>query len=114
MFAKLATVIIVLGAMYGALLVNRQKRIDAASEMSRIHFRLQDADQRRVRLQVDVAKATTVSELEKKLAQAPGSGDFKSIPNRYDPENMKTPSAVEDPRTIAQRSTGPKKKAGAG
>ena len=110
MFAKLATVIIVLGAMYGALLVNRQKRIDAASEMSRIHFRLQDADQRRVRLQVDVAKATTVSELEKKLAKA----DFKSIPNRYDPENMKTPSTVEDPRTVAQRSTGPKKKAGAG
>ena len=114
MFAKLATVIIVLGAMYGALLVNRQKRIDAASEMSLIQFRLHDADQRRVRLQVDVAKATTVSELEKKLAQAPGSGDFKSIPNRYDPENMKTPSAVEDPRTVAQRSTGSKKKAGAG
>ena len=33
MFAKLATVIVVLGAMYGALLVNRQKRIDAASQM---------------------------------------------------------------------------------
>jgi hypothetical protein len=59
MFAKLVTVIVVLGAMYGALLVNRQKRIDAAAQMSRIHFRLQDADQEKVRLQVKVARATT-------------------------------------------------------
>ena len=56
MFAKIATVIVVLGAMYGALLVNRQKRIDAASQISRIHFRMQEIDHEKVRLQVQVAR----------------------------------------------------------
>ena len=61
MFAKIATVIVVLGAMYGALLVNRQKRIDRAAEISRIHFRIQESERERVRLQVKVARATTAS-----------------------------------------------------
>ena len=51
MFAKIATIILVLGAMYGALLVNRQKRIDIASQISRIHFRMQELDQKMVRKQ---------------------------------------------------------------
>jgi hypothetical protein len=57
MFAKLATVIVVLGAMFGALLVNRQQRIDAASEISRVHFRMMRHERARTSMQAQVAAA---------------------------------------------------------
>lgn len=57
MFAKLATVVVVLGAMFGALLVNRQQRIDAASEMSRLHFEIERNERERIRLEAEIATA---------------------------------------------------------
>lgn len=57
MFAKLATVIVVLGAMFGALLVNRQQRIDAASEISRLHFEIERDARERIRLEAEIATA---------------------------------------------------------
>ncbi|MCE2881174.1 MAG: hypothetical protein LW636_02260 [Planctomycetaceae bacterium] len=86
MFAKIATVIIVLGAMFGALLVNRQKRIDAAAEISRSHFRMLQHDRARTRLQAQVAAAVRPDRLRDKLEQV-DEGKFKPIPNRYDPQN---------------------------
>jgi cell division protein FtsN len=85
MFAKIATIILVLGAMYGALLVNRQKRIDAASQISRIHFRMQEADHEKVRLQVKVAELTTATALEKRIGTEKLATDYKSVPYRHDP-----------------------------
>jgi hypothetical protein len=85
-FAKLATVIIVLGAMFGALLVNRQQRIDAAAEISRSHFRMQRQDRERTAKQADVAAAVRPDRLREKLAAIDGGKDsMKPIPFRYDP-----------------------------
>ncbi len=100
MFAKIATVIVVLGAMYGALLVNRQKRIDAASQISRIHFHMQEMEHEKVRQQVKVARATTATELNKRLGEK-RLADYKSVPFRHDPARA-TESRMGDPLTVAQ------------
>lgn len=68
MFAKLVTVIVVLGAMFGALLVNRQQRIDAASEISRIHFRMLKHERARNGLQSEVAAAVRPDRLRERIA----------------------------------------------
>jgi len=100
MFAKIATVIVVLGAMFGALLVNRQKRIDAAAQISRIHFRIQDADHERARLQVKVAGETTAAALRARLGEE-RIAEYRSVPFRYDPAKA-TEQAMGDPLTVAQ------------
>jgi len=93
MFAKLATVIVVLGAMFGALLVNRQQRIDAAAEISRIHFRMLRHERARTAMQAQVAAAVRPDRLRAKLADVSPSergedetGGFKPIPFRSKPE----------------------------
>ena len=89
MFAKLATVIVVLGAMFGALLVNRQQRIDAASEISRIHFRMVKHERARTNLQAQVATAVRPDRLRDKVREVVGATDvlhaFKPIPFRASP-----------------------------
>jgi len=100
MFAKIATVIVVLGAMFGALLVNRQKRIDAASQVSRIHFRIQAADHERARLQVKVAAETTAGAIRSRIGEE-RFAEYKSVPFRYDPSKA-TEDAMGDPLTVAQ------------
>lgn len=132
MFAKIATIILVLGAMYGALLVNRQKRIDIASQISRIHFRMQELDQKMVRKQVEVAKETTATALAARLGEK-RLGEYKAVPFRDDParaveSRMGDPLAVAAPtepakdtksartsaktsaKTVANKSTSKKKK----
>ena len=101
MFAKIATVIVVLGAMYGALLVNRQKRIDAAAEISRIHFRIQGADQQKVREQVKVARATTASAIKELVGAERLESEYRSVPFRNDPSKA-TEDKFGDPLTVAQ------------
>jgi hypothetical protein len=98
MFAKIATVIVVLGAMYGALLVNRQKRIDAASQISRIHFRIQQSDRERVRLQVRVARATTASAIRDRIGETKFA-EYRSIPFRHDPSKAGG-GIPDDPLTV--------------
>ncbi len=121
MFAKLATVIVVLGAMFGALLVNRQQRIDAAAEISRIHFRMLRHDRARTALQAQVAAAVRPDRLREKLAafeplgRDPGAGSsvFKPIPFRSKPERATDEAlgpleqlANEDERRNAARELG--------
>jgi hypothetical protein len=90
MFAKLATVIVVLGAMFGALLVNRQQRIDAASEISRVHFRMMRHERARTSMQAQVAAAVRPDRLREKVEHVAGKPDvhhaFKPIPFRLTPE----------------------------
>ncbi|MEY3026653.1 MAG: hypothetical protein RL136_1000 [Planctomycetota bacterium] len=100
MFAKIATVIIVLGAMYGALLVNRQKRIDAAAQISRTHFRLQEADRERVALQVKVARATTATALKERFG-AERLAEYRSVPFRFDPSRA-TEREMGDTLTVVE------------
>ena len=86
MFAKVATVVIVLGAMFGALLVNRQQRVDAAAEIGRSHMRIERNERARVKLQADVAAAVRPDRLRERVAALPGGLDaFRPIPFRYDP-----------------------------
>ena len=118
MFAKLATVIIVLGAMFGALLVNRQQRIDAAAEISRIHFRMQTQERERTVLQAKVAAMVRPDRLRENvtalakhgadksstngfhniLHNSRFKGGFKPIPFRYDPASATNESlgAIDD------------------
>lgn len=72
MFAKVATVVIVLGAMFGALLVNRQQRVDAAAEIGRSHMRIERNERARVKLQADVAAAVRPDRLRERVAALPG------------------------------------------
>lgn len=97
MFAKIATVIVVLGAMYGALLVNRQHIIDNAAEISRIHFRMKKYERATVRLQAEVASSVRPDRLRDRLAEvAKAAGiEFKPIPFRYDPASAPMPSTRE-------------------
>ncbi|MCE2883305.1 MAG: hypothetical protein LW806_00190 [Planctomycetaceae bacterium] len=93
MFAKLATVIVVLGAMFGALLVNRQERIDTAAEISRIHFELERNERERIRREADVAGLLTPAEIRtlveriEKDATAREAAVLKPIPFREDPSS---------------------------
>ena len=73
MFAKLVTVVVVLGAMFGALLVNRQQRIDAASEISRIHFRMLRHERAQNGLQSEVAASVRPDRLRERLASVSSS-----------------------------------------
>ena len=100
MFAKLATVIIVLGAMFGALLVNRQERIDTAAEISRIHFKLEKQERERTRREAKVATSVMPDRIRTLL------GDYasKPIPFRSDPssateEALRVPQLVTEPDT---------------
>lgn len=109
MFAKLATVIVVLGAMFGALLVNRQERIDTAAEISRIHFKLERNDRERVRREAEVASKLTpnqirelVAEIEKASNSAPDRDSplvLKPIPFREDPSRA-TDDALGTPEEL--------------
>jgi hypothetical protein len=93
MFAKLATVIVVLGAMFGALLVNRQERIDTAAEISRIHFELERNERERIRREADVAGRLTPAEIRtlveriEKDAAVRAASMLKPIPFREDPSS---------------------------
>jgi len=88
--------------MYGALLVNRQKRIDAASKISRIHFRMQELDHEKVRLQVEVAKNTTVKELRDKVKVANPNTNYIAIPYRHDPAGA-IDARMGDPLSLAEQ-----------
>lgn len=103
MFAKLATVIVVLGAMFGALLVNRQQRIDAASEISRIHFRIERDARERARLEAEVAAAVRpdrIATMLERIARGEAS-PLRPIPFREDPA-----SATDDALSTLDAGTG--------
>jgi hypothetical protein len=97
MFAKLATVIIILGAMFGALLVNRQERIDTAAEVSRIHFKLERNERERTRREAKVATALMPDRIRELLVKV----ESKPIPFRADPLSA-TEEALEIPQLVIE------------
>ncbi len=101
MFAKLATVIVVLGAMFGALLVNRQERIDTAAEISRIHFKLQKQERERTRREAKVATSVMPDRIRTLL----GSEGSKPIPFRGDPASA-TEEALRVPHLVIEEESG--------
>lgn len=83
MVAKLAVIIIAIGAAFGALLVNRQQRIDAVAEISRSQLRMELHDKTIMRLQAAVAQAIRPDELRVAAFSMPV--EWQQIPYRFDP-----------------------------
>lgn len=83
MVAKLAVIIISIGAAFGALLVNRQQRIDAVAEIARAQLRMELHDKTILRLQAAVAKAVRPDELKAVAFAQPV--EWQQIPYRFDP-----------------------------
>ncbi len=83
MVAKLAVVILVIGAAFAALLVNRQQRIDVVAEISRSQLRMETHGQTIQRLHAAVAEVMRPSELRAALARLPV--EWVQIPYRFDP-----------------------------
>ena len=63
MFGKLALLILVLGGLSAAMLVDRQQRLDLAAEMQRTHARLRQHEQATWRLRADLAYRTRPHEI---------------------------------------------------
>ena len=69
MFAKLVLIILALGATFGALLVNRQQRVDAAAQISRMHFKLHRHERAASRLRAEIARAVRPDEVQRALCR---------------------------------------------
>jgi hypothetical protein len=91
MVAKLAVIIIAIGAAFGVLLVNRQHRIDAVAEISRAQLRMELHEKTIMRLQAAVAQAIRPDELRVAAFSMPV--EWQQIPYRFDP--FRTPAKGE-------------------
>jgi hypothetical protein len=91
MVAKLAVIIIAIGAAFGVLLVNRQHRIDAVAEISRAQLRMELHEKTIMRLQAAVAQAIRPDELRVAAFSMPI--EWQQIPYRFDP--FRTPTGGE-------------------
>lgn len=80
MFVKLLIIIIVVGAMACALLVNRQQRIDTAHEIAAVHQRLIAQEQTLWRLRMEIAQRVKPEYIKKRIDRA--GGMWVSIPSR--------------------------------
>jgi len=93
MFAKLLATLCGLGLTSGALLVNRQHRIDVAVEISRCGDRLRNQETTLALMQAEIATSIRPDRLEEMLAvledPAGSDGDgtprWRPIPTRFDP-----------------------------
>ncbi len=83
MFAKICIIILALGATAGALLVNRQQRVDAAAEISRMHFKLHRHERAASRLRAEIASAVRPDEVRALLTS--GGQEWEPILYRYNP-----------------------------
>ena len=82
MFGKLVLIIIVLGAVACALLVDRQERIDLAADMSSTHSRLRQHERSLWSLRRDIAFATRPVRIERALDL--DEMEWEPIPDRLD------------------------------
>ena len=76
MQAKVAVVIVSIGASACGLLALRQSRLQAAHELTRSQFRIRAADERLWMLRAEIAKRVAPPEVE---AMAAGVDDLKPI-----------------------------------
>lgn len=93
MFAKLLATLVGLGLTSGALLVNRQHRIDVAVEISRCGDRLREQENALALMQAEIAESVRPDRLRPRLAElaaieetpAPDAPAWIAIPTRFDP-----------------------------
>lgn len=83
MVAKLAVIIIAIGATFAALLVNRQQRIDAVAEIARAQLRVEAHRKTVLKLHAAVAEAVRPAEL--RMAIARSGLQWQPIPHRFEP-----------------------------
>lgn len=95
MVAKLAVIVLAVGAAFAALLVNRQQRIDVVADLSRSQLRMEQHRKTILRLRAAVAESVKPSELHMALAKLPV--EWQPIPYRFNP--------LEGPARGAQAST---------
>lgn len=109
MVAKLAVVIIAIGAAFGALLVNRQQRIDAVAEIARSQLRMDEHRRTITRLQAAVADAVRPSEMRVALGKLSSEGavEWVAIPNRFSPMKQMPSHESAPPRLAASEPTLP-------
>ena len=78
MFAKLLLIITLIGGTACILLVNRQQRIETASEIAQTHRRLLDHDQGLWALRNEIASRCTPNQVRAAMSYL--QGDWRSIP----------------------------------
>lgn len=87
MFGKLVLLILVLGGVSAAMLVDRQQRLDLAAEMQRTHARLRQHEQATWRLRADIAYATRPAEIRASIERL--NVRMVPIPNRLEHSRAK-------------------------
>lgn len=91
MAAKLAVIIVVIGATFAALLVNRQQRIDVVAEISRAQLREERHGKTLLRLHAAVAEAVRPEELRMHIGRT--AIVWQPIPHRFaEPERRMAPN----------------------
>ena len=78
MFAKLLLIIMLIGATACILLVNRQQRIETASEIAQSHRRLLQHDQALWALRNEIASRCTPDQVRAAISSF--QGEWRSIP----------------------------------
>ena len=87
MFGKLVLLILMLGGVSAAMLVDRQQRLDLAAEMQRTHSRLRQHEQATWRLRADIAYATRPAEIRASIERL--NVRMVPIPNRLEHSRSK-------------------------
>lgn len=72
MFAKLLLIILIAGATGGALLVNRQQRIDTAHDIAQSHQRLNRQEQVLWRLRTEIAGRVRPEDVRRRMHELGG------------------------------------------
>ncbi len=80
LFLKLAVVALALGAMALGLLVLRQQRYEASSELSRSHWRILEQERALWRMRAEVARRSRPADI-RRTAEEMGL-ELEPIPNR--------------------------------
>jgi len=93
-FGKIALLIIVLGGLAAAMLVDRQQRLDLAAAMQRTHARLRQHEQAIWRLRADLAYRTRPHEIRASIERL----NVRMVPI---PDRLQRPRTEPLPASLA-------------
>lgn len=94
MFGKIALLILVLGGLAAAMLVDRQQRLDLAAAMQRTHARLRQHEQAIWRLRADLAYRTRPHEIRTSIERL----NVRMVPI---PDRLQRPRTESPPASLA-------------
>lgn len=96
MFGKLLAIVVILGVLALALLVERQRRYETTLEISRTHTRILEQERALARLRADAARRVQPAQVRMALQALPG--EWVPMPHRLD-----RPTPPTSPRLAADR-----------